>query len=68
MATLVNSQFPESRKIIFCWDAGVRPKSEMHPFSVKKKMNFQPHKIWSYWKCQTGTTFFWEVIVKSNEE
>ena len=30
MMTLFNFQFPESHKIILCWDADVRPKSEIH--------------------------------------
>ena len=39
MTTLFNFQFPESHKILFCWDADVRPKSEIHPISVFK--NFE---------------------------
>ena len=34
MTTLFNFQFPESHhKIVFCWDADIRPKSEIHPIS-----------------------------------
>ena len=47
MTTLIIFQFPESHKIIFCWDVDVRPKSEIHPISVSRILNFQPHKIWS---------------------
>ena len=47
MTTLFNFQFPESHKIIFCWDAHVRPKSEIHLISVFKNFELQPHKIWS---------------------
>ena len=47
MTTLFNFQFPESHKILFCWDADVRPKSEIHPISNSRILNFQSHKIWS---------------------
>ena len=40
MTTLLNFQFPESHEIIFCWDADVRPKSEIHPFSDFKNFEF----------------------------
>ena len=40
MTTLFNFQFPESHKILFCWDADVRPKSEIHPISVFKNFEF----------------------------
>ena len=44
---LFNFQFPESRKIFFCWNAeDVRPKSEIHSISDFKNLNFQPHKIY----------------------
>ena len=39
MTSLFDFQFSESHKIIFCWDADVRPKFEMHPISVFK--NFE---------------------------
>ena len=31
--TLFNFPFLESHKIFFCWDADVRPKSEIHSIS-----------------------------------
>ena len=40
MTTLFNFQFPESHKILFCWDADVRPKSEIHPISFFKNFEF----------------------------
>ena len=40
MTTLFNFQFPESHKILFCWDADARPKSEIHPISVFKNFEF----------------------------
>ena len=43
MTTLFNFQFPESLEISFCWDADVRPKSEID----SRILNFQPNKIWS---------------------
>ena len=42
MTTLFDFQFPESHKIFFCWDADVRPKSEIHSISVFK--NFELNK------------------------
>ena len=44
MTTLFNFQFPESHKIIFCWDADVRPKPEIHPISVFKNFEFPAPK------------------------
>ena len=41
MTTLFDFQFPESHKIIFCWDADVRPKSEIHPISDFKNFEFR---------------------------
>ena len=40
MTTFFDFQFPESHKIFFCWDADVRPKSEIHPISVFKNFEF----------------------------
>ena len=40
MATLFDFQLPESHKIIFCWDADVRSKSEISPISVFKNFEF----------------------------
>ena len=40
ITTLFDFQFPESHKIFFCWDADVRPKSEIHPISVFKNFEF----------------------------
>ena len=40
MATLFNFQFPKSNKIILCWDADVRPKSEIHSISDFKNFEF----------------------------
>ena len=38
--TLANFQFPESHKISFCWDADVRPESEIRPISDFKNFGF----------------------------
>ena len=40
-------QFPESHKIFFCWDADVRPKSEIHLISVFKNFEFPVPKTMS---------------------
>ena len=40
MTTLFQFQFPESHKIIFCWDADVRPKFEIRPISAFKNFEF----------------------------
>ena len=47
--TLFDFQFPESHKIILCWDADVRarnPKSTR--FQISRILNFQPHKIFIF--------------------
>ena len=38
--SLSSFQFPESHKIILCWDADVRPKSEIHSISDFKNFEF----------------------------
>ena len=38
--TLFDFQFPESHKMVLCWDADVRPKSEIQSISDFNNFEF----------------------------
>ena len=57
MTTLFDFQFPESQKMIFCWDADVRPKSEIHPFLDFKNLEFPSTSISGLFDIQEMSSF-----------
>ena len=59
MTTLFNFQFPESHKIILCWDADVRPKSEIHPISVVQMTSSRVRLGQSFKTVGCGCTSCW---------